>query len=1660
MARRTKTKKKINSKLLMILLVIAVPVLMIMAIAIDSRRPFLPNAVHKLLGRDPEVLLAKAEAELPELERYYNELKSQANEQADPEEAAKVWETLLKDEYTIRAREVYQGINDAKRFSKGNLELQVKALKAFVRFHKITDNYYKGVLGNWKEIVRLDINNYDTWKKLGEFYLDVTDIYVKSENLVELDSVVESLKDIRPEEAYGHALELMTLSYRLNSALSEDVLSDKEKGEAISYDLQQKFPDSIVAAKACAMFNSYLVQEASGLVRKQGILEKSAKILRAAIESNPESPEAYLNYFKYYFEGSRSALQAELKASVQQDKAYINQQMAEFNLSALQEFNLAELKFSDNADIKVAKANFLSVMPDADFGEIRKLYEEAVAKEPDNLIWYSVLGKLCYLSGDESNDVATLKQARAYLRKTYYGYSEQSLLSLEGGKVNAVRYAEVMPFLALVDSVLYDEVEEAKAELNNICVELSEDKGATSSLTISCEGLQAMAKGQEQLAIQRLYAAVTSESTSEYSALFMAELRWKLYELLKDGQYKMEALQNAVLSYSMRNRSAEDFSSIIDTYLSVRTAKSKQEVVQLIDMFSRKYERDSVYYPIIRTQLAQAYVALGEQDKAEEVIADIKGNNLDLRILRSMTLEDPAEQIKAMEAIAVDYPAEPKVINYLYARYMAGMKEHPSYHDKLKKMMARAVEAKPDDYYYIQEKLKAEEPDPLAIDPDRMLVLQQEAIAKLSDPYEQAMTSGRLYSVLAVGESKEQALQDNLKAIENFEKAAELKPDSSDPLTAILTTYLTVKDFAKAESVVARLKEVDAYLAKYAEIDLLFAKEEYQEADQKLTEYLAESPLSADGHLVHSKVYTKLGRKADAMRELETSLSQNRFNADAIVDYLIMLHGDFVAVGLDNVGPAKIQTMMGWIEQLMNISPNNLQGVRFFVQYAPYWARILDGQLDSPNIEAQTAEAYKQTIADIEVMLLKNINVLLASVSGNDSLYVVSANSLRLMSNLSVLSNKTSEYNEAIEKIYQSGIKAMPESAVIASSYEMFLRNSGQGDGKGLEMLKEMLVNSTGKEHFDTVMALARFYYSDGDVDSAIELLGKEVPQVEDLDLRKDMRTLLASIYKSTGKYDKAMEVYQQQRDEKDSDELMTLHIESMMDGGYTEQAKPLLEKMESQYPDDYKVYLLKAKYALRETDYEQAITYADQALKLSPSERVGLQIKAQAQFYSDDLYAAMQTINELRTASSEDSNDGRGMLAQIYSRLKKYDDAIIELRKGLEIQPGDMQLNNMMVNTLTNLKRWNELVGYYKNQIKVYPGRYELYSSCAQAMMKWADSLRSEGNNSLADQKLTDALSLLESAILSANEKGATAPVLVDTRLELLINAGHYDDVVRSLDKNPDILKASPQLQLRKMEALYLQEKKQEALGVLSQVIDMVAKDPYIEFVVEKTVTLIDPELLADWVDTQLETSDSKMALYMLKAVCCRDLGDNECYVANSVKAHDFAGGSESLEFVTNSRLAIAYIQTDKYDSAIVIYRKLCDQVPDNYSLLNNYAYALLSEGGYAKEALDVAIRAYQIARLEPMVLDTYGMALLQNDNPEKAHTLFSKAIQEIQRNNREVPVEFEYHLGQSLVKAGRTDEASEMLEDLLRRARLSQSPSDLKMVDDVEKLLDEIKK
>jgi len=126
---------------------------------------------------------------------------------------------------------------------------------------------------------------------------------------------------------------------------------------------------------------------------------------------------------------------------------------------------------------------------------------------------------------------------------------------------------------------------------------------------------------------------------------------------------------------------------------------------------------------------------------------------------------------------------------------------------------------------------------------------------------------------------------------------------------------------------------------------------------------------------------------------------------------------------------------------------------------------------------------------------------------------------------------------------------------------------------------------------------------------------------------------------------------------------------------------------------------------------------------------------------------------------------------------------------------------------------------------------------------------------------------------------------------------------------------------------------------------------------------------------------------------------------------------------------LAGAYLELGRPEDARAIYARVVQHYPNHIVALNNLAW--LGRNANLEEALNHARRAHELAPQDPYVLDTLGMLLIQRGETQQGQRLVTQAAQ---RAPKEVGIQV--HYAQMLVQQGRTGEARERLERLIREA------------------------
>ncbi|WNO60671.1 XrtA/PEP-CTERM system TPR-repeat protein PrsT [Rheinheimera sp. MMS21-TC3] len=135
--------------------------------------------------------------------------------------------------------------------------------------------------------------------------------------------------------------------------------------------------------------------------------------------------------------------------------------------------------------------------------------------------------------------------------------------------------------------------------------------------------------------------------------------------------------------------------------------------------------------------------------------------------------------------------------------------------------------------------------------------------------------------------------------------------------------------------------------------------------------------------------------------------------------------------------------------------------------------------------------------------------------------------------------------------------------------------------------------------------------------------------------------------------------------------------------------------------------------------------------------------------------------------------------------------------------------------------------------------------------------------------------------------------------------------------------------------------------------------------------------------------------------------------------------------------------LQSDQ-DKAFKLYNEILEESPNNYIVLNNYAWVLAEDNQLDKAKVYIE-RALKQAPKHPDVLDTYGKVLLLQNNLAAAITAFEQSLQ-VRSNNAEVSLNY----AEALIKSGKPQQAASVLNKLaINDVAL------LKRKSDLEKLL-----
>ena len=1661
-------KKRLNKKLLTVLLLMGVPLLLVVWYAGSSRWPgIMPDFMHVMLGRDPVRLFEQG----CELTKEARELdishETEAMQISDPDERDPLRKELKKEGSDKKWKEAIETLGKADKYSRGNKELRKKVLAEIAELHWSRKDYGKAI-AVWRKSIELDATNYEVKRKESDFFYEMAR-YGGSGNLwVDVAKNAEALIELRPNDAYGYMMKGHSLTALLALEASDDPTGTRTQAEEMLNKTLSLDEKNVTAYQLFADLAMLDVRKSESKEERAEYLAKSEQYLRLAIEKNPEDVETHLNLFNIYLRPWSSSLYRQaMLAEGEAEKAKLQKEADAFYGKMLEDVDSCISRFENEGRFYVVKAQIiqsrLKRLDEVD--EVIKIYQQAVQSDDTQAEWPATLGQL-YLVRARYSESPQVDLTAAYdlLRETLDKPTAKDMQCARRRLVSITRFGRIIPILVEVCAKLAEQeenqnqktiyLEQARKRLT----ELSESLGEDDVLTKVARGTIALAEGRLEDGIKDIYDANRQMELDNTVGAMAARLKWKLFEVLRETKYRSLAAQYAAQVLSRGVRPAQDYVSYIDVISGFSGQQNKLDLLSLIESYENKYSPDIPFQEEVLKIKAQALLMLGRYEEAQEAISSLGDDGQAIKLLRAMSHKDAADRIKALVKLAKEIPADEEVVVLLYQAMMSQVREGTSSYDQLRQIVSAAVQAAPENIKFQQIQLILQEPDAANVPSERLAEIALETMKNIKDPFDRAVRLGSYYEARArenvIKQDQETAQRNWELAKEQFSTATGIKKDDLGALGSEFRAVVGLEDWTGAEGLLAKINKVDSVQGLYYEFHLKQSQKQWNDAANLLESYLEKRPISVEGHLSLSQVYGQLGRGEESLEQVRMAVSQDFSNVAANNTLMLMMHNMHSQGGLSRLSSEQIRSMLVLIKRVLNLEPSNLTANRLLVTYESFWIVQLADQVNSPGMAEGVKKTHIEALAEIHNEVVRTCKYLISRDPGNVKNIVMLAKVHYLYARAATDDQQRNQLWAEAEKIFKQAIEKIPDSVELVAEYGDFLRNTGK-KRQDEKLLQDMIKQNSGEVKYQAMVKLGDLYARRGQLQQATEVLEKISEEFKD---KQQNKIMLAELFSQMKEYNKALDIFRQLREKEDSEYLLTRHIETLLDMGQEEESQALLDsQMKQKYPDSVATMLLSAKVALRRTKYAEAVAYADQALAKNSQNRLALLIKSQALYYNEQFQEAMDSLAKLRTLESSKSNLGRTLLAQVNWSLGFYNDAIDELQATVEQNPGYTAARDMLVKMLKGRDRWADLERLYSNVIEVYPNDAKLYVEAAQASMQLGDKYLLKKQRDRAARQYEKGLTLMQNAWKVSRETGEEQQAALDGLLRTLLKTGQYQQVTALVTQNLKKGYEDAALLLYQAEATYRLNRPQEALNLFESILNMVSDRPALsDQVVMRARRIGDVDKISEWCKNKLRAKPDWTAMRLVLAGIYRGKGQVNQEISELKAAQSSA--NENLSENIDRQLTVTYLRAQRWQEAIDVCRRLIKKRPNDATLVNNLAYALLETGSHDEEAVATAKKAYDLNRTDTNVMDTYAMALIKMKDYSQAELIMLRAIQEMRRSENQAPPEYEYHLAQALQGQKQYGQALERLQKVQKQLQDSVNQRDSVWLERINTLLTEI--
>jgi tetratricopeptide (TPR) repeat protein len=233
---------------------------------------------------------------------------------------------------------------------------------------------------------------------------------------------------------------------------------------------------------------------------------------------------------------------------------------------------------------------------------------------------------------------------------------------------------------------------------------------------------------------------------------------------------------------------------------------------------------------------------------------------------------------------------------------------------------------------------------------------------------------------------------------------------------------------------------------------------------------------------------------------------------------------------------------------------------------------------------------------------------------------------------------------------------------------------------------------------------LAETYSKAGKMDDAVKLL-ETMHEEDETDVQ--VTAILGEVYLDQGQYQKALPLYQGLLKRGKSNPEIKLRIgvayvgQIARDSTFVDKAKEIFEQLETELPNDFRVYWYLGVIATSQKQDSLAGTYFERVTSLDEKNAEAWWFLGSNYFDRGEYQMLLKSMDRAKMLFPNDSRFFM-LTGLAYSRLGQPDSAIQMLEQSYRLNPKDMNTLGQLALTYDGLKRWKESDSLYEQALNV----------------------------------------------------------------------------------------------------------------------------------------------------------------------------------------------------------------------------------------------------------------------------------------------------------------------------------------------------------------------